>query len=130
MLYRFTLESHHQTTTPSTTRKIPTTNCEATDPKYRDTHIRIGRSADAPENMRVVVEVTPRWREAMAAAGIDWSTSTLAQTLVGHRVRVVGWMLFDFQHARESENTNPGNPKNWRATVWEIHPITVLEILP
>jgi hypothetical protein len=106
-----------------------TTNCEATDPKYRDTHIRIARTADAPDNQRVVIEVTPRWRQAMAAAGTDWSTSALAVTLVGHKVRVRGWMLFDKEHAQESENINPGNPKNWRATVWEIHPITVLEVL-
>jgi hypothetical protein len=66
----------------------------------------------------------------MARVGVDWSTSALAATLVGRRVRVVGWMLFDKEHASESENLNPGNPKNWRATVWEIHPITMLEVLP
>jgi hypothetical protein len=107
-----------------------TTNCEATSPTYRDTHIRIALTPSAPENRRVVVEVTPRWREAMAAIGIDWSTATLAETLVGRTVRVGGWMLFDTEHAKQSENTSPGNPKNWRATAWEIHPVTVLEVLP
>jgi hypothetical protein len=107
-----------------------TTNCEATAPKYRDTHIRIALTADAPENQRVVVEVTPRWRAAMAAAGLDWSTATLATTIVGRTVRIGGWMLFDTEHARESENTRPGNPGNWRATAWEIHPVTLLEVLP
>jgi hypothetical protein len=105
-----------------------TTNCEATDPMYRDTHIRISRTADAPETQRVVIEVTPRWRQAMANAGVDWSTATLKRTLVGKTVRVRGWMLFDVEHKGESENTNPGNAKNWRATSWEIHPITVLEV--
>jgi hypothetical protein len=105
-----------------------TVNCEATDPMYRDTHIRIARTADAPETQRVVIEVTPRWRQAMADAGVDWSTATLARTLVGKTVRVRGWMLFDTEHKPESENTSPGNPKNWRATAWEIHPITVLEM--
>lgn len=107
-----------------------TTNCEATDPTYRDTHIRIARTADAPETQRVVIEVTPRWRQAMAGAGVDWSTDALKQTLVGKTVRVSGWMLFDAEHVGESENTKPDNPKNWRATAWEIHPITVLEVQP
>lgn len=109
---------------------IETVNCEATDPQYRDTHIRVALSATAPVTQRVVVEVTPRWRAAMSQAGIDWSTATLEQTLVGKRVHVRGWLMFDTEHANQSENTNPGNASNWRATAWEIHPITVLEIVP
>jgi hypothetical protein len=37
--------------------------------------------------------------------------------------------LFDFAHASEAENTNPGHKGNWRATCWEIHPITNIKIL-
>lgn len=107
-----------------------TTNCDANTLPYRDTHIRIAVTRDAPENRRVVVEITPRWREAMNAVGVDWSTATLTNTLIGRTVRVQGWLLFDTEHAKESENTNPGNPKNWRATAWEVHPITFLEVLP
>jgi hypothetical protein len=107
-----------------------TTNCDAVSLVYRDTHIRIALSAGAPENQRVVVEVTPRWREAMQAAGVDWSTPGLARALVGRSVRVRGWLLFDSEHAKQSENTNPGGSNNWRATAWEIHPVTALEVLP
>jgi len=47
---------------------------------------------------------------------------------LGRWVRVQGWMLFDFEHSNMAENTRPGNPKNWRGTAWEIHPVTSIEI--
>jgi hypothetical protein len=49
---------------------------------------------------------------------------------VGHRVRFKGWLLFDREHADEAENTKPGRAANWRATAWEIHPVTTIEVLP
>jgi hypothetical protein len=77
----------------------------------------------------VIVEVTPRWRQMMKAQGVDWSTRTLQKTLPGHWVKVRGWLLFDLEHAGAAENTHPGGRANWRATAWEIHPITALEIV-
>src|SRR5207249_1491367 len=32
----------------------------------------------------------------------------------------------DLEHQAQAENTNAGNSANWRATAWEIHPITFL----
>jgi hypothetical protein len=40
-----------------------------------------------------------------------------------------GWLLFDREHAGESENTAPGRAANWRATAWELHPVTKIEII-
>jgi hypothetical protein len=37
--------------------------------------------------------------------------------------------MFDFEHVHEAENTNPGGVRNWRATCWEIHPVTGFKIL-
>ena len=79
---------------------------------------------------RVIVEVTPAWRRFMANQGKDWSTARLKQTILHQWVRVQGLMLFDTEHDDEAENTNRGGVGNWRATAWEIHPITSLEILP
>ncbi len=107
-----------------------TTNCKKSDPVHRDTHIEIvADPADAAENRRVIVEVTPRWRAAMAAKGVDWSTDHLRAVLEGHRVRVRGWLMFDWEHQNQAENTAPGNASNWRATAWEIHPITAIVVL-
>jgi hypothetical protein len=44
-------------------------------------------------------------------------------------VEITGWLLFDFEHVPEAENTNPGGAKNWRATCWEIHPVTSIRVL-
>jgi hypothetical protein len=38
-------------------------------------------------------------------------------------------MLFDVEHQNASENTAPGRERNWRATAWEIHPITSIEVV-
>ena len=109
---------------------IETTNCKATDAADRDTHIElvVSQSKDGP-TQRVIVEVTPRWRDKMQVQGVDWSTATLKQTIKGKWVRVKGWLLFDLEHENQSENTNPGNDKNWRATAWEIHPVTEIDVL-
>ena len=110
--------------------KAETTNCRKGDPAHRDSHIELVRAPDdTAENRRVIVEVTPRWRAAAAGRSIDWSTATLQQTVQGHWVRVRGWLLFDEEHRAQAENTHPGNGSNWRATAWEIHPVTNLTIL-
>lgn len=60
--------------------------------------------------------------------GADWSTATLRKTIKGKTVRVTGWLFFDQNHADEAENTTPGREKNWRATAWEVHPVTDIQI--
>jgi hypothetical protein len=104
-----------------------TVNCGATDPAHTDTHIELALSADDSLGIHhMIVEVTPRGRAIMAAKGKDWSTVNLRRTLVGHKIMVVGWMMLDKEHCNASENTNSGGPHNWRATCWEIHPISAL----
>jgi hypothetical protein len=104
-----------------------TVNCGATDPAHTDTHIELALSADDSQGIHhMIVEVTPRWRAMMAAKGKDWSTDNLKRTLKGRKIVVVGWMMLDKEHCNASENTNPGGAHNWRATCWEIHPITAL----
>ena len=110
---------------------VESANCEATNPAARDTHIEMSLDAERSRpDQRVIVEVTPRWRRRVLAQGKDWSTRGLAAALIGRRIRVTGWMLFDFDHASESLNTMRPGEHVWRATAWEIHPITDLEVLP
>ena len=55
-----------------------------------------------------------------------WTLSAL-QTLVkqGAQVRITGWRLYDYEHAGQL----PGHTKNpTRSTLWEIHPITNIEV--
>ncbi|HLM55425.1 MAG TPA: hypothetical protein VK422_04810 [Pyrinomonadaceae bacterium] len=98
-------------------------------PWGRDIHVGIASSPDAPPAARVVAEVTPRWRDAAARRGLDWSADALRRALVGRRCRIEGWLLFDSQHAEESENVSRGRSGNWRGTAWEIHPVTALKVI-
>jgi hypothetical protein len=106
-----------------------TCNCGAKNPVDMDTHIELGLAAGVAETQRVIVEVTPRFRKLMKEQGVDWSTEALASQFKGKWVDVSGWLLFDSMHIGEAENTHPGNAKNWRATCWEIHPITSITVL-
>ncbi|HEX8087944.1 MAG TPA: hypothetical protein VF762_03780 [Blastocatellia bacterium] len=106
---------------------VESTNCYS--PMQRDTHIELALRPDAPARERVILEVTPRMRGRAKGQGRDWSTAALAGELVGHWCRFEGWLLFDSGHADEAENTAPGRADNWRATAWEVHPVTYLEVV-
>lgn len=97
--------------------------------RERDVHIHVAARADAPRTEWLVMEVTPRTRLRAAGRGRDWSANALRAELVGRRCRFEGWLLFDREHADESENTAPGARGNWRATAWELHPVTSIEVL-
>jgi hypothetical protein len=92
----------------------------------------------------IVLEVTPSFRDLIAHASEDlighaapgqtlllhdWSTEMLQKQLTGHWVRFEGWLFYDTQHESEAENAAPGRANNWRATAWELHPVTRIEVI-
>ena len=103
------------------------TNCYS--PCRRDIHIVISNRKGAPKTEQVILEVTPNLRDWATQQGIDWSEQTLQAQLVGQWVEFEGWLYFDLGHAAESENTNPHTAGNWRATAWEIHPVTKITVI-
>jgi hypothetical protein len=94
-----------------------------------DAHIEIARHPDAPPAERVIVEVTPPLRDMVRQEGRDWSTAALQRDFTRARVRIEGWLFFDDEHDEESENTRPGHHANWRATAWELHPVTAITLI-
>ena len=108
---------------------IESVNCHARELENRDTHIEVALDPSAISRQRVILEVTPRWRSKMAVIA-DWSTSALRKYLIGRRVWFIGWLFDDLEHKQQAENTNQGGDRNWRATVWEIHPVTGIQVLP
>jgi hypothetical protein len=106
---------------------IESANCFS--PVRRDTHIYLSLTSDATPQGRVVAEVTPPLRDWARLRGVDWSEAALRRELVGRWCRIEGWLLFDREHDEEAENTRPGRAGNWRATAWEIHPVTSIEVL-
>lgn len=103
------------------------TNCFS--PCRRDIHILIANRDGVPKSEQVVLEVTPNLRDWAARQGIDWSEQTLHARLVNHWCEFEGWLYFDVGHAEESENVSPRQSTNWRATAWEIHPITKISVI-
>ena len=103
------------------------TNCFS--PCRRDIHIVISNRKDAPKTEQIVLEVTPNSGNWAASQGIDWSEETLQARLVNHWCEFEGWLYFDAGHAKEAENTTPHDPGNWRATAWELHPVTKISVV-
>jgi hypothetical protein len=97
-------------------------------PCSRDIHIHIGSRPNAPPREQVVLEITPTMQEWARSQGRDWSEETVRGKLLNHWCSFEGWLLYDSHHAGESENSARGRAANWRATAWEIHPITNFEI--
>jgi len=106
---------------------IEMANCWS--PCRRDVHINVALRPDAPENEQLIVEVTPHLERWAAANRLDWSAETLERSLVGKWVRFEGWLFYDSGHAKESDNTFKEGSDLWRATAWEIHPVTKIEIV-
>lgn len=107
-------------------------NCGRAD--LRDIHINVAaaKSERSKPTKFVIVEISPRWQEQLGFDNSDYDAMLQAASdkFKGKWVTFRGWMLFDAFHESESESTNPGNPSNWRATPWEVHPVTWFKVLP
>jgi hypothetical protein len=103
------------------------TNCFS--PCRRDLHILVAARKDAAKYEQVVLEVTPNLRDVAGRKGMDWSEASLRTQLIGHWCEFAGWLYFDVGHAEESENIAPRKADNWRATAWEIHPVTEIQVV-
>ena len=94
-----------------------TCNCGWHGERATDWHIALVEHVGDGESSSIVVEPTPRlkkkhpkWTKGMLSA---WLNSDLP-------VRISGWLLFDPQHKNHL--------KKYRSTLWEIHPITKIEV--
>jgi hypothetical protein len=93
------------------------TNCGWTKPSEVDWHIPLVGQAERGEPDAIVVETTPRIR----ALHPQWTTAALAPYKASQTpVRISGWLMFDPDH--------PGHLGKYRTTLWEIHPITKIEV--
>ena len=106
-------------------------NCRAAknakNKNYRDTHIELVQtSGTKAKSKRLVVEVSPRVRHNKG-----WTTLTENDPMFYNKwVKVKGWLTYDFLHRGNAKNTANSNGAIHRATVWEIHPITSIEVVP
>lgn len=91
------------------------TNCDL--PSLNDYHLWLVDSAADSKSKSSVVEITPRWR----ASNPGWKLSVLTRLVnQGAKFRITGWLMFDQDHPEQVGKT--------RAGLWEIHPITKIEV--
>jgi hypothetical protein len=115
------------------------TNCRATAERDTDWHIALVASTNEREPEAVVVEPTPRtkrrnngWTPANARQfAIRKSVGGARDTTVP-QVRVTGFLMLDPSHPHAIRRACTGNctpPRCcYRATLWEIHPVTKIEV--
>jgi hypothetical protein len=93
------------------------TNCHFSAPSDTDTHMALVESVGAAENTSVVIEFTPRFLKAHP----NWKKSVLSPWLNSDNpVRISGWLMLDPDHRNHLNR--------FRSTLWEIHPITKIEV--
>ena len=119
---------------------VESTNCQLSGEGNVDYHIHIGFDPAAAKRLRegwrpnqaekhelqqqsIIVEMTPHYRLWHQP---DWSNDLLAK-VIGRQVKVVGQLLADNEHARAKDSCahpNADKDKCWRASIWELHPVT------
>jgi hypothetical protein len=92
------------------------TNCHLTADDEVDWHIYLTNAPAQQIRAAIIVETTPRTRPLH-----KWTTSMLGALVDSqNQVRVSGWLMYDSEHINVIGTQ--------RATVWEVHPITKIEI--
>ena len=94
-----------------------TTNCRLLGDDEVDWHMYLSDTANLDDiSQAVIVETTPRTRPLH-----KWKKSDLDKVVNKNiPVRISGWLLYDFEHT--------GVIGSQRASVWEVHPITKIEV--
>jgi hypothetical protein len=93
------------------------TNCHFNSPSDTDTHMALVEDVGDAEKTSVVIEFTPRFLKAHP----NWNKSTLAPWLNSDNpVRISGWLMLDPDHRNHLNR--------FRSTLWEVHPITKIEV--
>lgn len=92
------------------------TNCHLHSPDEVDWHMYLTKAPAQGIADAVIAETTPRTRSAH-----KWTTASVGSLVDSStQVRISGWLMFDFEHT--------GVIGTQRATVWEVHPITRIEV--
>lgn len=104
------------------------TNCGQTDTARVDWHLYLTKGPRQKTRQSIVVEVTPRVRPDHPSWNVD-TLKAIAQR--GDTVRISGWLMLDPEHWDQMwKYSGPSDTTGIkaRATLWEIHPITKMEV--
>jgi len=101
-------------------------NCGLTRRVDTDVHLALVAAPEDLEETSVTAEITPRVR---ASGHPDWLYKNV-KDLEGEFIRVTGWLMLDTKHIRQTQRLPKErlNKPLTRATNWEVHPVTKLEV--
>jgi hypothetical protein len=102
------------------------TNCGFVTLGNIDAHIALVKEKNDPESKAIVVEWTPRFTQAHR----NWTSEKLKPWIkTGMKVRISGWLMVDPNHLNHITGVKiNGQIRKFRHTLWEIHPITKIEV--
>jgi len=89
--------------------------------KTGDVHMFLGLVPGAAKKNCLVIEITPTFKEKSP----DYEDFLIKKS----RIRVWGYLFYDFPHEKDAFTTCNACTHIWRKTPWEVHPITDIEVL-
>lgn len=102
---------------PQTSGGGESCNCHKHHAANTDVHMALTENPGQGEDTSVVVETTPRLR----AKHPNWTHQNLQDFIdTDQPVRISGWLMLDPEHR--------AHLGTYRTTLWEIHPITKIEV--
>ena len=91
--------------------------CNGKSDALHDFHIWITESPGENKNQGIIIEATPYWKEQFPA----WTLQAFEKLALNNaKVRILGWLLWDDEHADEVGKS--------RGSLWEVHPFTKFEV--
>lgn len=73
----------------------------------------------------IVAVITPYSKGLNA----DWTDEKIMDKMGSQKVKVSGWLLYDYLHGSGSIETNPNSSEPDRRTIWGICPMTAIQLM-
>ena len=137
----FEIVKAQATSAPTGTKRVgESPNCHSWAEEDTDWHMALVADPSEAEDRAVVVEPTPRtkrnnvgWTPATAQAlAVRRTPSSPRNEAAAARVRVTGFLMLDPvhpAHIRGKCKSGCDAKRFFRATLWEVHPVTRIEVL-
>ena len=102
----------------------PFESCNCGRDDLKDIHIDVvAKEADKNNKKKYVVfEITPRF------IGDLGDFATVRDQIEGKWVKFTGWLTYDYKHRGNASNRKKSG-NIWRATAWEVHPVTAFKVV-